>query len=208
MGRVVSVVALMAACLPVVGCVDGEPSSIIIVGQQTLDEECIAQSDPLRSVGTLDTTVRTNYIMHLAVWNQLRARAGHVGAEPNGFHVESAVASVEAAAVEEGQDELLVPPRRLIASGYIPPSEDGVTPGEGTAVVSVDLGLPENESLPRGMVHLRLQLEGKTNGQHTLRTGEWVHVVELCQGCLACDPGEEGGNCLQGQDSACYPVPN
>jgi hypothetical protein len=199
---VVSVVALMAACLPAVGCVDGEPSSILIVGQQTIDDECLPQSDPFRSVGVLDLAVRTKYIMRLAVWNQLRARAGHVGAEPNGFHVESAVGSIEASA---GEDRLLMESRRFIAGGFIPPSEDGVTPGEGSAVVSVDL---EGAVLPNELVHLRLQLEGTTNGQLSLSTGEWLHVVQLCRGCLVCGPDQEAGRCTPGQDGECYPLPN
>jgi hypothetical protein len=180
---------------PLSGCVTGEPSSIFIVGNGTLDDDCIIQEDPVRTLGILDVRVRSHYVVDAVVWNQLRRRSNHVGADPNGVQLHTAEV-----AVLRGDGATLAGPFDIPTSGFIPSAADADSQGVGFATVAVPVG-----SASPGLAHVSIRLFGTTNGELDVSTGEWLYLIELCDGCMVCQPGQEPSGCGRvGQDGFCY----
>jgi hypothetical protein len=193
---VVLVAILLAAGVPATGCVDGEPTSVFIAGNQVVSDDC-SVSDTFLVSGSLDLAARDTYNLRLAVRNQLRARSSNVGADPNGVHFRSAEVSVE-----NDRGTVLMEPDGFLASGFVPASEDGETPGAGTVVVPVRLsGLATSSG---ESVHILVRLFGETNGELSVSTGQWAYVVRLCQSCMLCPEDEDPTGCTPGQDGSCY----
>jgi hypothetical protein len=181
---------------PLSGCVTGEPTSVFIVGNGTLDDECLIQEEPLLVTGSVDAAVRDVFIVHAVVWNQLRRRSNHVGADPNGVHFHSAEV-----ALMGGDGSVLAGPFDVPTSGFVPSAQDADSQGVGFVSVAVPLGTPPSS----GHAHVSVRLFGTTNGQLDVSTGEWRYLVGFCNGCMQCPAGEEPAGCgYAGQNGFCY----
>jgi hypothetical protein len=180
---------------PLSGCVTGEPSSVFIVGNGRVDDDCIIQQDVFWTIGIADVDAVSSYLVNPVVWNQLRRRSNHIGADPNGVHIQSAEVSIQTLG-----GATLFGPFDVPTSGFIPSAQDADSHGVGQVSVPV----PVSPELPHGQVQLSVRLFGQTNGQLDVSTGEWLYVFHVCHGCLRCAPDEEASGCLWGQDGMCY----
>ncbi|MFW5925566.1 MAG: hypothetical protein ACOCV4_05320 [Myxococcota bacterium] len=199
-----AILAALMLALGCAGCVDGDASSIYIVGNATLDDECIIQEDPLLAAGQIDTAFGSDYTMHLIVENQILRRSTPVGADPSGVHFTHAEITLQDVT---GADIGGVGTYSAAAGGFIPSAEDSSSPGRGWVVVSAVPAevVASLEGMGNTTIQLAVKLFGETNGQLEVETSEWLYVVEVCAGCLACVGVEDREtSCNPGQDGEGY----
>ncbi|MFW6049990.1 MAG: hypothetical protein ACODAU_02380 [Myxococcota bacterium] len=201
----VSLAILVALLIPAAGCVDGDSTSVFVLGNAQLDDDCAVQPDTLWVQGRMDTAIARDYVLHLIVRNQILANSSAVGTDPSGVSFTRAevqlfqdAAGTPVAGVE---DAYSVP-----VSGFVPSAEDFETPGENWVTVPAIPATVRDSLRGRGRatVHLGVTLFGKTNGQIEVETAQWLYLVDICDGCLACVDDEERGTCNPGQENECY----
>jgi hypothetical protein len=179
---------------PLSGCVTGEPTSVFIVGNAGFDDECTSEDDTFLLTGLVDVAVRTRYLVHPVVWNQLRRRSNHIGVDPNGVHFHTAEVSLR------GVDgSVLSGPFDVPIAGFVQSAPDADSHGVGIVSVSA----PVDGAPGSGEAHLTVRLFGTTNGQLDVSTGEWQYLLRFCTGCLQCAAADET-SCFPGQDGWCY----
>lgn len=195
---------LVALAIPVAGCVDGQPTSVFIVGNAQLDDQCVVQEDMFWTNGLIDTAFLTDYSLHLIVNNQIRSRAINTTTDPSGVHftrAEVTIMDVTGASVV-GSGAYSVP-----ATGYVPAATDSETPGVSFVYVpAIPVSVRQQmQGLGVGAVQVGVTLFGETNGQIDVQTGEWLYDVQVCNGCRAC-PDDESliGTCTPGQENEYY----
>lgn len=200
----IAILAALMLALGCAGCVDGDASSIFIVGNGTLDDECIIQEDPMLASGQIDAAFASPYTLHLIVQNQILRRSTAVGTDPSGVNFTRAEVFLQdvTGADVSGLGTFSVP-----AGGFIPSAEDSSSPGRGSVVVSA---IPSEvvasfEGTGRATIQLGVKLFGETSGQLEVETSEWLYVVDVCSGCLECvGVDEQEGTCTPGQDGEGY----
>lgn len=198
----VSLSIVVALAILAAGCVRGEPTSVFIFGNAAVDDQCMVQQDKYQLSGLLDIADRDNYIMSLAVNNQILARPTNAGTDPNGVHFSLAEVSLEDVT---GANIAGIAPYSVPATGYVPAATDSSTPGVGY----VDLvAIPSTVGnmlggVGSGDIRVGITLHGETNGHLSMRTDKWYYDVYLCRDCLGC---VNVGTCRSGQDNVGYPT--
>lgn len=210
-----SLVAIMLA-LSLGGCVDDNISVFIRgnIAPEIEDGLCTYSPSSMSGLtqGRWDIAgsqnYSGNYIVNVAVVNQIQARASTVASEPNGVQITGAEVTLRDLAGDPIAFGGLPNPFSVPASVYIAPANgpDG-TSASAVSIVAVprDYGA---SLMAAGNVDTTivasLRLVGQTNGSIDIRTGEWDYPIAICSNCLfGCPPAGDPGvlACNPGQDS-------
>ncbi|MFT5357620.1 MAG: hypothetical protein ACI9KE_004857 [Polyangiales bacterium] len=209
-----SLVALMLA-LGLGGCVDDNVSVFILrnIAPEIEDDGCSFSPDSNAAItqGRWDISgsqrYAGNYIVTVAVVNQIQARASTVASEPNGVQISGAEVTLRDLAGDPIAFGGLPNPFSVPASVYIAPA-DGPDSTSASAVSIVAVPRDYGASLMAAgtvdtTIVASLRLVGQTNGQIDIRTGEWDFPIAICTDCLfGCPPAGEPAilSCNPGQD--------
>lgn len=205
----------LVAGLGIQGCTDDETGLYINGVMAVVAPQCTVRADP-GSVqllgGLLDIEERPSYEATLLVGNQFTPRG-----DKQNLRTESMIVTVTGAVVRLFDAVgALVSEFSVPATGVIVP-DGGAEPGFGSVDVTLipgaeverllgpDSDLPENSQNIITRV-ARVSVFGSTVGGLDVESSEFSFVIDVCRGCLSCDPTGMSGRvdtaCRAGQDGA------
>ena len=175
-----------------IGCEDNNQSFIIlgnVVGVPQQAGPCTYAVDStlvLRAGGTVDVSVRNNYIASLAVENQLILRRDELNAR----------AETSYGVFRDAEVRMTDGAGNAVTSFTTPVTQNDVPPGARRGIVftpMVDPNLMNKLATELKFGEARdyisyVKLNGRTSGNKTIATDEFQYLIRVCRGCLVSFP--------------------
>lgn len=210
-------VVMLCSVLLCGSCVDDDGASMFVSAQIAADNDCVFDVSNTRVLqGQFNAESRDEYTLFPLINNQLRNRASDapIRTDPNGIRLMEAEVEIQRSNGDRLDFANLANPFTVPMGDFVASSVDSITPGQ---IVGRAQGIPPDyadqllgnlgdDPEATALVVLKVRVMGKTNGDISVDSQEWLWPVVVCRGqCLFTMVGGEDTEvcCTPGQDIVC-----